>query len=402
MRDRMPFRLRLMLVAAAVPLGLWAALPMASNGATPQELQQKIERERGRIAQTKGRERVLASDIAGYTKRISALQGDITTLQARRVRLQADLDAKRAQLERIQADLRRERLRLARLRARLVEARVALAGRLVALYKADKPDIVTVALNANGFEDLLERSEFMERVSEQDARIIARVTEARTEAIATARRLDALEAKSRRIAEAIESRRDEVVHVEARLVDRQRGWQSARSERQTVLAATREDRHELEGKVAGLEKEQARVTATLAQAARESASPLAGPVRHGSGALIWPANGPVSSGFGPRWGRLHAGIDLPLAVGTPLRAAQSGRVVLAGWTGGYGNYTCIQHSGGLSTCYAHQSRLGTSVGASVGQGQVIGYSGNTGNSTGPHLHFETRVNGQPVDPFNYL
>jgi murein DD-endopeptidase MepM/ murein hydrolase activator NlpD len=77
-------------------------------------------------------------------------------------------------------------------------------------------------------------------------------------------------------------------------------------------------------------------------------------------------------------------------------------VLIAGFTGGYGNYTCIQHSGSLSTCYAHQTSIGVSVGATVSQGQVIGQSGNTGNSTGPHLHFEVRVNGSPVDPMGYL
>jgi len=125
-------------------------------------------------------------------------------------------------------------------------------------------------------------------------------------------------------------------------------------------------------------------------------------VRQSSGALIWPINGALTSPFGPRWGRLHAGIDVAAAEGTPIRAAASGSVVIAGWTGGYGNYTCIQHSGALSTCYAHQSRIGTSVGAQVSQGQVIGYVGNTGNSFGAHLHFETRTSGTPVDPMGYL
>ncbi|MDX6585235.1 MAG: hypothetical protein QOI10_4419, partial [Solirubrobacterales bacterium] len=176
-------------------------------------------------------------------------------------------------------------------------------------------------------------------------------------------------------------------------------WRSARSQKYTVLASTRESRKSLEGEMVALEKAQAAITAKLSQSA---GAPVMGPVKSGSGGLIWPASGPITSGFGYRWGRLHAGIDIALPEGTPLRAAASGRVIIAGWVDGYGNYTCIQHAGALSTCYGHQSRLGTSVGASVTQGQVMGYSGNTGHSTGPHLHFETRINGNPVDPMGYL
>jgi murein DD-endopeptidase MepM/ murein hydrolase activator NlpD len=122
----------------------------------------------------------------------------------------------------------------------------------------------------------------------------------------------------------------------------------------------------------------------------------------GSGRLIWPITGPLTSPFGPRWGRLHAGIDIAAPAGTPIRAADSGRVALAGWQGGYGLYTCVQHTSSLSTCYAHQSRLGTARGATVRQGQVIGYVGNTGHSFGDHLHFETWVRGAPVDPMGFL
>ena len=106
-------------------------------------------------------------------------------------------------------------------------------------------------------------------------------------------------------------------------------------------------------------------------------------------------NGPVVSPFGPRWGRLHAGVDIAVGSGTPIRAADSGSVVLMGWVGGYGNYTCIQHTGSLSSCYAHQSSFATSNGAGVKQGQVIGYVGCTGHCFGDHLHFETRINGSP-------
>ena len=96
----------------------------------------------------------------------------------------------------------------------------------------------------------------------------------------------------------------------------------------------------------------------------------------------------------------HPSIAVPN--GTPIRAAKAGRVIMASYNGGYGNYTCVDHGGGLSTCYAHQSGFAASTGQRVSQGQIIGYSGNTGSSTGPHLHFEVRVNGAAQDPMAYL
>ena len=132
------------------------------------------------------------------------------------------------------------------------------------------------------------------------------------------------------------------------------------------------------------------------------AKSAAGPVGRGSGGLVQPTNGQFTSTFGQRWGRLHAGIDLAAPTGTPIRAAAAGQVILMAPTGGYGNYTCINHGKSLSTCYAHQSRFGTSAGALVEQGEVIGYVGNTGRSFGAHLHFEVRIEGRPVDPMSYL
>src|SRR3954464_5875405 len=138
-----------------------------------------------------------------------------------------------------------------------------------------------------------------------------------------------------------------------------------------ALASTRDSRKHLEGDLAALEAANRRVQARIAAVQSGSGPIKAGPIRPGSGGLIWPVNGPIVSPFGMRWGRLHAGVDIAVPSGTPIRAAQSGRVVLLGWTGGYGNYTCIAHGGALSTCYAHQSRYGTSNGASVSKGQVI-------------------------------
>jgi len=401
MARRMPFRVRLLLGTAAVPLVLWAVVPLASPGAPSAKLGEQIERKKDQIAARKGRERVLASDVAGYSQQIGSLQGDITELQREELELQADLDAKVEQLERIQRRLRSERARLLRLRARLAEARAALAGRLVAIFKADEPDLMTVVLEADGFADLLERTEFMQRVSHQDARIIGIVRTAKAEATRTEKRLDGLETDSRRVAAAIEVERDQVASVKGQLVDRRDRYAQARAEKETLLAGTRDDRQHLEGDLRELEAQQAAVTAALQQAAGGGGGPI-GPARPGASGLVWPVNGAIVSPFGMRWGRLHAGVDISAPAGTPIRAAAGGRVVLLGPMGGYGNYICVQHGGGLSTCYAHLSSYGTSMGASVSQGQVIGAVGCTGHCFGDHLHFETRINGSPVNPAGYL
>ena len=398
-------RLGLLLAVALVPLALWAALPMLAGGSPRSRaasINSKIDQKRKQIDAKKGRERVLSTTITRYSKRINSLQGDITVLQRKEVAIQGDLDAKLAELARIQEELRQERIRLARLRARLAEARVALADRLVQLYKADKPDVVTVVLESDGFADMLERTEFMQRVSDQDARIIDRVRTARADAKRTEARLDKLEERQTKVAAAIEQRRDAVARVKGQLVDRRDAFSRVRSAKSTALVSTRQNRQHLEGDLAALEKENARIQAQLAGAQNGSGSGAAGPIRPGSGGLIWPVNGPVVSPFGMRWGRLHAGVDIAVPNGTAVRAAKSGKVLIAGWVGGYGNYTCIGHGGGLSTCYGHQSSIGVSVGANVSQGQVIGSSGCTGHCFGPHVHFETRINGAPVNPMGYL
>src|SRR5829696_9289461 len=303
-------RLGLLIAVALLPLALWAVVPVLSSGASRSRaasLSSRIDQKREQIEQKKGRERVLSSTVARYSARIGSLQADITVLQRRQVRIQGDLDAKRAELARIQERLRQERIRLARLRARLAEARVALAGRLVELYKADRPDVVTVVLNADGFADMLDRTEFMQRVSDQDARIIDRVRTARADAKRTAKRLDALEKRQTKVAAAIEARRDEVSRVRGQLVDRRDQFAAVRSDKATALASTRDSRRHLEGDLASLEAANRRVQAQLAVAQNGSAPATSGPIRPGSGGLVWPVNGPIVSPFGMRWGRLHAG-----------------------------------------------------------------------------------------------
>lgn len=400
-------RVRLLLAAVALPLVLWALLPLPSSGQSKQqelqELQRKIDRAREKIGRKKGTERVLTAQIAGYNKRIRRLQGKITTLQTRQQRVQFDLDNKRAELESLRAELRAERARLVRLRARLNETRRQLRVRLVEIYKAEPPDVVTVILNSDGFTDLLERTEFIRRISDQDRRIVTIVRDAKADAVAGERKLAKLEKRQRVVTEIVQQRRDEIAEVKMELIGTRVGYTRTKNGKAAALSSVREDRKSLESHVEGLEAASQKIAGQLNAAQGQYARDL--PIRRGSGSMIWPVNGALTSGFGPRWGRLHAGVDIAAAEGTPIHAADAGRVVLmqgTGASGGYGNFSCVQHTASMSTCYAHQSRFGTSLGASVSRGQVIGYVGNTGNSFGAHLHFEVRVNGAPQNPMGWL
>lgn len=126
------------------------------------------------------------------------------------------------------------------------------------------------------------------------------------------------------------------------------------------------------------------------------------PTRQVTAGLLWPVFGRLSSPFGPRWGRMHNGIDLAVPFGTPIKAAQSGTVITAGWMGGYGRTVIIRHDNGLVTLYAHASRLLVKRGERIQQGQIIARVGSSGNSTGPHLHFEVVVNNRPQNPLRFL
>ena len=126
-------------------------------------------------------------------------------------------------------------------------------------------------------------------------------------------------------------------------------------------------------------------------------APGAGP----PGTWVRPMTGPITSGYGPRAGRLHAGIDIGAPIGTPIHAASNGTVVAAGSTRGFGRWVKIAHPGGTNTVYGHISAWTVTVGQAVQTGQLIALNGNEGRSTGPHLHFETRIAGQPVDPIHF-
>ncbi|MGB2711629.1 MAG: peptidoglycan DD-metalloendopeptidase family protein [Conexibacter sp.] len=398
-------RIRILLAGIVLPLLLWAALPLVSSAgpqATVSSLQDRIDAKQGKLAGVNGKARVLTSEVSALTQRIEGLESTITTLQRRQNAIQADLDARRRELARTQAVLRRVRARLVQLQARLRHGRKVLAERLVEIYKTDEPDVISVVLNAYGFAELLENGAYLRRIGEQDRAIITAVRDAKAEAADAERRLGELEDHQQRIASEIYERRNAVARVRLSVQSKRDGVDRVRGAKRRLLSSVKADAHEINEDIAALQRQQSEIEARI-RGAQGGGSLPAGPIR-GGGRFIWPVNGPITSPFCEQraWESCHPGIDIGVPAGTPIRAGGDGTVILAGWTSGYGNYTCIDHGGSVSTCYAHQSAIHVGVGQRVSQGQIIGLVGCTGLCFGDHLHFEVRVNGAVTNPLNYL
>src|SRR5919108_5078543 len=356
------------LVLAALPL-LTALLPAASAGGS---IESKLSSARSRLETVRRHERVLTSDISALNGRINSLQREIGGLRRPERKTPNQTPFQRAELLRVKVRYEREHSRYVRLRAKLKRAQNVLAQRLVEIYKSDQPDFLTVILNSDGFNDLLERADYMSKIGEQDSAIVDRVRELKQASARKRRLLLVLKQAAQQAVDTIAAQAAELQQTRAGVEARQEDLAATRMSRPGRLAVTRKNRRSLEGDVAAL-------SAQVAHPLQGAGSVPPGPIRQGSGNFIWPVNGPIVSPFGMRWGRLHAGVDIAVPSGTPIRAAAGGSVAIAGWMGGYGQYTCIQHGGGISTCYAHQSSIGVSVGQSVRQGQVIGSSGCTGH-----------------------
>ncbi len=378
---------RRLTAAVALALALVAgATWLAVGGTAPaQDLQGELDSKQSQLDQAESQQGVLSSELDELSSQVEQLQGEVAALRNREAIVQQELEQKQAELD-------QERHHLNVLRERLKRSVDVLEERLVAIYKSDTPDVLTVILESDGFEDLLERYEYLNRIEAQDQSIIIRVRDLRN---ATK---DAV-ARIRAARDEIAAKKAELTRTRVSLEAREADLSAARDNKAAALENVNANIKQLEGDVSDL---QGQIQQQLQEASTATPALPAGPIRGASSGFIWPVNGPVVSGFGMRWGSMHEGIDIAVPAGTPIRAAKSGSVALAGLTGGYGNYTCIDHGGGLSTCYAHQSSIGVSVGQPVSQGDVFGNVGCTGHCFGDHLHFEVRVNGSAVDPLGYL
>ncbi len=363
-------------------------------------LDARIARLQGEIARAGAREGILTTQLSAVSAELRAAQADVDAQQARVAALEADLSAARARLSRATALLaeRTAFLRFATGQAAIAQHR--LERRLREIYMRGTPDVLAVLAATESLSDLLDQVEYVERVGRLDRRLAGQARHARDEAararLAARRARDDVAATER----VLSARTAEAEVARDRLLASRDTLAAARQVKAQALGSLRESKRSYLDEVEALQAQSAALAARIRAA--QQTGPGFEPPAGGSGRLQWPVSGPVTSGFGLRWGRMHEGIDIAVPSGTPVHAAGPGRVIYAGWLGGYGNLVVVDHGGGLSTAYAHNTSVVVSVGQEVATGSVLAYSGSTGHSTGPHVHFEVRVGGAAVDPLRYL
>jgi murein DD-endopeptidase MepM/ murein hydrolase activator NlpD len=352
-----------------------------------------------RIARAEEQASQLSAEIDSVSSRIHALEGRVGDVSSRLVTLEADLALHQRKLDRLTALFRLETKRYFYLRRQYDLALARLNARLVEVYEQGDVDSLDVILGAKSLADAIEGLDYVNQVGAQDEKIATSVGEAKGAARDARERTRKVRLVVAAETRAVQTRTEQVRAVRDELVANRRELVGARSSKRVALSKVRASEREEVSEAQALEQVSASLGAQL-QAA-QATSPYT-PSSPSSSGFIWPVSGPVVSPFGMRWGRMHTGIDIAVGYGTPIHAAASGRVIYAGWMDGYGNLVFVDHGGGISTGYAHQSSIAVSNGQTVSQGQVIGYVGCTGHCFGPHLHFEVRVNGSPVDPLGYL
>ena len=327
--------------------------------------------------------------------------------------IQIELDTATADLKQVQADRIRLDQDITKTEAELKAAQERLQSREKVFYKRvryiyinGRLSYLDVVVGSKDFSDFANRMEMLKRILQADMELINTIKTEREEIASKKAKLEADRAK--------------VLELEKVAQEKQTIINQKKAERQAVLERAMNDRDTAERAYNELMASSASITAMLQQRAAERAAAAAAASQGGSGGgatttwvqgtgqLAAPVNAPITSDFGwrihPIYGtsRLHAGTDFGVDEGTPVHAADGGVVVEAGWISGYGYTVIIDHGNGMSTLYAHNSDVAVSPGQTVSKGQVVSYSGNTGGSTGPHLHFEVRINGEPTDPMGYL
>lgn len=371
-----------LVIAAVIAWPATMAGWASPNAAKTQQMQKKLSivskqmsDVRKKLAVTKQKQRRASAELYATQRKLGQTRDGLSST--------------RSQLRRANIELDRIRGELKLAEQRLYKKRLALTQRLTEAYKSPTPSYVLAVVNSEDSFGVMTRTKVIQQVIESDLRLLEEIRDYREQ---IERSQDAQESK------VAEIRRLQSTLSQKEAEERQLAW-----DQQSTLKDILADRVEYERALDALLAESRRVTAMIqrmqqtAQGSKRMATPF-------TGGFIRPVEGSITSGYGMRFhpilrkNKLHTGIDIGARSGTSVKAAASGVVIISGWMHAYGNTVVIDHGGGVSTLYAHCSSLDVRVGQEVKQGQTIAKVGSTGWSTGPHLHWEVRRNGQPVNP----
>jgi murein DD-endopeptidase MepM/ murein hydrolase activator NlpD len=436
-RGRGGIALLVALVIAAAGLSTAAG---AQTATTKSKLDQEIDATKKQVDTASAEEQRLLGLIDASTARRTALDGKVAAFDSQIAAVQRQLDAAQSKLAALETQQRATEVRLEESRRALALAKEELGRQAIAAYtgQSEAASYASMLLHASSLGDLASKRSYMRAVVGSQTEAIAATERLRDEVGDLGKQLEASKAEA-------QGQRDVVAGQRAGLQASRDAQAAARAEVQAEIAQTDKLRAEVvarkdefEAHLEDLEEESAAIAEQLRQrqaaaaaaaaAAARAATSTTTPSASGAGSsggtsattapaaltkapgrLLTPVPGaPVTSPYGyrvhPIYGtsRLHTGIDYGANEGTPIRASADGVVVSASWYGGYGNATIIDHGGGVATLVGHQSSMSVSAGQKVTQGQTIGRVGCTGDCTGPHVHFEVRVNGDPVNPTSYL
>ncbi|MBS2039731.1 peptidoglycan DD-metalloendopeptidase family protein [bacterium] len=349
----------------------------------------------------------LRKDLISVRKKLRISQKQLSEANKQEQELAGELGITESLVEEFSERLREVRTELALARSRheilrqqvqesrdkLQRKRRALGYRLREMEFEGNATYLQVLLHAKSYTQFMTTSEYLQCVVDSQKKLISAVQHEKE--IFEHRR------------EAAQRTLNEIRGLEQDFREKVSDLGKIQDKQAELLAKIQTHRKRLQNYVSGLEHISAEMEAKL-QATIKTRGAALGPIIPGTGRFIWPVSGPVTSPFGYRTHpvtgttRFHSGFDIGVDQGTPIRCADNGVVIMADWYGGYGNCVIVQHDNNLSTLYGHQSRILVKQGDTLMQGQVLGEVGSTGMSTGPHLHFEVRQNGTPVDPGGYL
>ncbi len=422
------------IVAAAVCLSAaftWSAAhpqPVAARSvseiqADQDAIQSKLDDVNARISELQGQIDEEEAYQAELSEQISLYQQQIALMDEQINALEDQIEEKNAEIDTLQAEISTLEEEIAAKQVEIDETYALFKERMVALYQAGETSSLAMLLSSDSFADFVTNVQLMQAVSESDQQLVNKLRTQKEEQQAQKDEKEAAEAE-------VQAALTQIQEDEAQLVEERSDQQSARESLEAAYAESKTamqdleamkanyeaNREEIEAEEAAVEAELQQLYASMASSSSSSSSGSSGSSSSGSSSNVivdtgdlsfrWPLPGytTVTSGYGARWGTTHTGIDISGGgcYGSPIVAAESGTVILCQWYSTYGQCIIVDHGGGYSTLYAHMSAYAVSTGDYVTKGQTIGYVGDTGNVTGPHLHFEVRVNGVTQNPLNYV